>query len=152
MRFETAPAGGPRDVYAGYVLDNIEGETHTDTEYGVMAFESATGRVLWRTPLCRLRPGKFSAGFAETRRNKIRSFTSPPLYHEGTVYYNTNAGAVAALDALSGRVKWLMRYPYCAGQRPRRHARSVRRRQICGRQFAMSARTARCSGTTSGRC
>lgn len=114
IRFEAAPAGGPLTVYAGYVLDNIEGDTHVDTEYGVMAFESATGRVKWRTPLCRLQPGKFSAGFAQRRRHKIRSFTSPPLYHEGTVYYGSNAGAIAALDALSGRIKWLMRYPYYA--------------------------------------
>ena len=61
MRFEAAPAGGPRTVYAGYVLDNIEGDTHTDTEYGVMAFESATGRVQWRRPICRLRPGQVLA-------------------------------------------------------------------------------------------
>ncbi|MCG3178576.1 MAG: Outer membrane protein assembly factor BamB [Phycisphaerae bacterium] len=112
MRFEAAPAGGPRTVYAGYVLDNIEGETHTDTEYGVMAFESTTGRLQWRTPVCTLAPGKFAGGFAEHRRNRIRSFTSPPLYHQGTVYYTTNAGAIAAMDALSGRIKWLIRYPY----------------------------------------
>ena len=112
MRFESAPAGGPRTVFAGYVLDNIEGQTHTDSEYGVIAFDSRTGRQLWRTPLCRLAPGKFAAGYAETRRNRIRSFTSPPLYHQGTIYYTTNAGAVAAIDSLSGRVKWLMRYPY----------------------------------------
>ena len=112
MRFETAPAAGPRTLYAGYVLDNIEGETHTDTEYGLIAFENTTGRVRWRKPLCRLAPGKFSGGFATRHRNRIRSFMSPPLYHQGTVYYNTNAGAVAALDARSGRIKWLMRYPY----------------------------------------
>ena len=112
MRFEAAPAGGPRTIFAGYVLDNIEGETHTDTEYGVIAFESTTGRVHWRKPLCRLAPGKFTAGFAVRRRNRIRSYVSPPLYHQGTVYYNTNAGAIGALDARSGRIKWLMRYPY----------------------------------------
>ena len=112
MRFEAAPAGGPRAVYAGYVLDNIEGDTHTDTEYGLIAFDSTTGRIRWRKPLCRLAPGKFSAGFAVRRRNRVRSFTSPPLYHQGTVYYNTNAGVIAALDSLSGRIKWLMRYPY----------------------------------------
>lgn len=112
MRIESAPSGGPRTIYAGYVLDNIEGETHTDSEYGVVALDSATGRVQWRTPLCRLAPGKFSGGLAETRRNRIRSFTSPPLYHQGTIYYTTNAGALAALDSLSGRVKWLTRYPY----------------------------------------
>jgi len=115
MRFEAAPAGGPRTVYANYVLDNIEGETHTDTEYGVIAFESTTGRVQWRKPLCRLAPGKFSAGFAVRRRNRVRSYTSPPLYHQGTVYCNTNAGGIAALDARSGRVKWLMRYPSWPG-------------------------------------
>ncbi|MFO7900240.1 MAG: PQQ-binding-like beta-propeller repeat protein, partial [Planctomycetota bacterium] len=112
MRFETAPAGGPRTVYVGYVLDNIEGESHTDTEYGVIAFDSTSGRIRWRRGLCRLAPGKFAAGFAVRRRNRIRSFTSPPLYHQGTVYYCTNAGAIAAVEALSGRVKWLMRYQY----------------------------------------
>ena len=112
MRFEAAPTGGPRTIYAGYVLDSIEGDTHIDSEYGVIAFESTTGRVQWRTALCRLAPGKFSSQFAEQRRNRIRSFTSPPLCHEGTVYYNTNAGAVAAIDGQSGRVKWLARYPY----------------------------------------
>ena len=115
MRFETAPTGGPRAVFAGYVLDNIEGQTHTDTEYGVIAFESISGRILWRKPICRLAPGKFAAGFARRVRNRIRSFESPPLYHQGTVYYCTNAGAVGALDARSGRVKWIIRYPYANG-------------------------------------
>jgi outer membrane protein assembly factor BamB/tetratricopeptide (TPR) repeat protein len=112
MRIDTAPAGGPRAVFAGYVLDNIEGATHTDTEYGIIAFESRTGRLLWRKPICRLAPGKFTAGFAVRIRNRIRSFISPPLYHQGTVYYCTNAGAIGALDARSGRVKWVIRYPY----------------------------------------
>ncbi|MCX7806314.1 MAG: PQQ-binding-like beta-propeller repeat protein, partial [Planctomycetota bacterium] len=114
MRFECAPAGGPGAVYAGYILDDIEGETHVDSEYGVIALESKTGRILWRRPICRYRPGLFSAGMAARYRNRIRSFVSPPLYHEGTVYYCTNMGAVAAIDALSGRVRWAMRYPYYA--------------------------------------
>ena len=53
-RILAPPAGGPKAVYAGYVLDDIEGDTHTDTEYGLIAFESTTGRVLWQTQLCRL--------------------------------------------------------------------------------------------------
>jgi outer membrane protein assembly factor BamB/tetratricopeptide (TPR) repeat protein len=111
LRFEAAPAAGSGSVYAGYVLDNIRGVTHIDSEYGLMAFEAKTGRIRWRTPVCRLRPGGFSASLVGGRRNRIRSFTSPPLYHQGTIYYCTNAGAVAALDALSGRIKWVMRYP-----------------------------------------
>ncbi len=115
IRFEATPAGGPRTIFAGYVLDNIEGETHTDSEYGLMAFDSTTGRIRWRTALCRMLPGKFAARDVIDRRNRIRSFCSPPLYHQGTVYYTTNAGAIAAVDGQSGRIKWLMRYPYHPG-------------------------------------
>ncbi|MFO7899240.1 MAG: PQQ-binding-like beta-propeller repeat protein, partial [Planctomycetota bacterium] len=53
MRFLVAPAGGPRTVFAPYILDNIQGETHTDTEYGLIAFDSASGRIRWRRELCR---------------------------------------------------------------------------------------------------
>jgi outer membrane protein assembly factor BamB/tetratricopeptide (TPR) repeat protein len=112
IRFEATPAAGPGAIFAGYILDNIQGNAHTDTEYGLMAFESTTGRVLWRREICRLQPGLFAGGFAVAYRNRIRSFASPPLYHEGTVYFCTDAGAVAAVDALSGQVKWLIRYPY----------------------------------------
>lgn len=112
MRFECAPTAGPGTIYANYILDNIKGDTHIDTEYGVIAFESATGRVKWRRQVCRLQPGKFDGSFGSVRRNRIRSFSTSPIYHEGTVYVNSNAGAVAAMDSLSGRIKWLMRYPY----------------------------------------
>ena len=112
MRFENAPAGGPGTIYANYVLDNIKGDTHIDSEYGVIAFESTTGRVKWRRQVSRLQPGKFDGSFGNNRRNRIRSFFSPPLYHEGTVYVCSNAGTVAAMDGLSGRIKWLLRYPY----------------------------------------
>lgn len=111
LRFGSAPTGGPRTIFASYIQDNVEGQTHIDSEYGIIAFESTTGRVRWKSSLCRLRPGKFAGAFRQ-RRNRIRSFSSPPLYHQGTVYHTTNAGTVAAVDALSGRVKWLMRYPY----------------------------------------
>ncbi len=112
MRFRTAPAAGPSTVYAGYVQDNIGSGVHIDSEYGVIAFESRTGRVKWRRPLCWIRPGKFASSFGGGVRLRIRSFSSPPIYHQGTVYYCTNAGSIAALDALSGRVKWLTKYPY----------------------------------------
>ena len=112
MRFKSAPAAGPSTVYAGYYLDNIDSGVHIDTEYGVIAFESRTGRVKWRRSVCSLRPGKFAVSFGSGVRLRVRSFVTPPLYHQGTVYYCTSAGTVAALDALSGRIKWLMKYPY----------------------------------------
>jgi outer membrane protein assembly factor BamB/tetratricopeptide (TPR) repeat protein len=112
MRFECAPAAGPSTIYANYVLDNIKGDTHIDSEYGIIAFESSTGRVKWRRQVCRLQPGKFDGSFGSVRKNRIRSFFTPPLYHEGTVYVCSNAGAITAMDSLSGRIKWLIRYPY----------------------------------------
>jgi len=115
MRFECAPTGGPGTIYANYVLDNIKGDTHIDSEYGVIAFESTSGRVKWRRQVCRLQPGKFDGSFGSPRRNRIRSFFSPPLFHQGTIYVSPNAGAIAAMDSLSGRIKWLMRYPYYPG-------------------------------------
>ncbi|MCX7803966.1 MAG: PQQ-binding-like beta-propeller repeat protein [Planctomycetota bacterium] len=111
MSLGCVPAVGEGCVYAGYVLDDIRGVTHVDTEYGLVAIECDTGRIRWRTALCRLPTGRFTTGSWAGRR-RIRSFSSPPLYHEGTVYYCTNAGAVAAVDALSGRVNWITRYPY----------------------------------------
>jgi len=112
MRYEAAPAIGPRTVYAGYVKDDIEGDTHIDTAYGLRAFDAATGRVLWETEICRLAPGKFTTGVAVAHRNRIRSFTSPSVLHQGILYHNTNAGAIAALNARSGRIEWVMLYPY----------------------------------------
>jgi outer membrane protein assembly factor BamB len=111
-RFESVPAGGPSSVFAGYIRNDIQGDTHIITEYGLVGLESGTGRVLWKRDLSSLPPGRFTSGFAVRYRNRIRSFSSPPLYHQGTVYYSTNAGVVSAVDALSGQVKWLFRYPY----------------------------------------
>ncbi len=113
MSFRTAPAAGPSTVYAGYIMDNTASGVHIDSEYGIIAFESQTGRVKWQRAICRLRPGKFaSQQFAGGVRKRIRSYASPPIYHQGTVYFCTNAGSIAALDALSGRIKWLTKYPY----------------------------------------
>src|SRR5262249_61628003 len=66
------------------------------------------GRAPSPTPLRATPP----CGFFTPRRTPIRIFSPPPLYHQGTVYYCTNAGVIAALDARSGRVKWYMRYPF----------------------------------------
>ncbi|PCJ58332.1 MAG: hypothetical protein COA79_13830 [Planctomycetota bacterium] len=112
MRFECAPTSGPGTIYANYVLDNIKGSTHIDSEYGIIAYDSVTGRMKWRRQICRLMPGKFDGGFGVARRNRIRSFFSPPLYHQGTIYTCTNSGVIAALNSVSGRIKWLFRYPY----------------------------------------
>ena len=42
---------------------------------------------------------------------KIRILSSTPLVNEGVVYHVTNAGIVAAVDAQTGNIRWLTRYP-----------------------------------------
>jgi outer membrane protein assembly factor BamB/tetratricopeptide (TPR) repeat protein len=106
------PAGGRRTIYASYVVDNIEGETHLDTVYGVRAFDSTTGRILWSRELNRLDVGKFMLSELTTIRNRIRSYASPPVLREGTLYCTSDAGVFAALEASTGQVKWITRYPY----------------------------------------
>ncbi|PCJ58613.1 MAG: hypothetical protein COA79_12705 [Planctomycetota bacterium] len=112
MRYESAPIAGPQTIYIGYVQDNIEGDTHFDSIYGIRAFDSLTGQLVWDTKICRLAPGKFTAGHAYKIRNRIRSFMSSPVLYQGTLYYVTNAGAIASVNARSGGIKWIMRYPY----------------------------------------
>jgi len=106
------PAGGRRTIYASYVIDNIEGQTHLDTVYGVRAFDATTGRIQWSRELCRLNVGKFMLSELITIRNRIRSYSTPPVLHEGTLYCISNAGVMAALEASTGSIKWLTRYPY----------------------------------------
>ncbi len=106
------PVGGRRAVYAPFVVDNIEGETHIDSVYGVRAFDSTTGRILWSRELCRLNVGKFMLSELVTIRNRIRSYSTPPVLHEGILYCSTNAGVFAAVEAASGTIRWVTRYPY----------------------------------------
>ena len=73
----------------------------------LVALDAATGRELWRTFVC---------------SRSIRSFLglgatgSPPAVSGGTVYYSTNLGALAALDAATGAIRWVQRYPSFHGQ------------------------------------
>jgi len=85
------------------------GLTHLGEEAraSLVALDAATGRELWRTFVC---------------SRSIRSFLglgatgSPPGVGGGTVYYSTNLGAVAALDAATGAIRWVQRYPSFHGQ------------------------------------
>jgi outer membrane protein assembly factor BamB/tetratricopeptide (TPR) repeat protein len=83
-------------------------ESSTETWVYVAALEAETGRTAWVTYL----------GGAASSRDLMRNtpLGSPPghrlLSLDGrSVYYQTNMGAVAALDAETGEVRWLATYP-----------------------------------------
>lgn len=69
----------------------------------VACFDADTGRPRWR---------RFVCGAETPARGVLAEYTHNLLtLSRGTLYYNTNLGAVAALRADDGRVLWLSLYP-----------------------------------------
>lgn len=108
-RYLAPPAAGPSVVYAPYVQDDIAGKSHLNSRTGVQCLDSRTGRLIWGREVCHLSPAQFSIS---TRVRRVRVFGTQPTVKDGVVYHVTNAGVVAALDALSGRILWATRYPH----------------------------------------
>ncbi|HPD14543.1 MAG TPA: PQQ-binding-like beta-propeller repeat protein [Planctomycetota bacterium] len=79
------------------------GITHLGEEAraSLVALDAATGQELWRTFACsRSIPAFLGMG----------ATPAPPAVSGGTVYYATNLGAVAAVDAATGALRWVHRY------------------------------------------
>jgi outer membrane protein assembly factor BamB len=91
-------------TYAGGMLYvpaiNLSGGTG---ESWLTAFDAATGRLLWRTLLC-------SGKVASTRIGLQPNYGLPPAVGGGSVYCVTNLGAVAAVNASSGHLRWVRIY------------------------------------------
>ncbi|MBA4389168.1 MAG: hypothetical protein C0404_14440, partial [Verrucomicrobia bacterium] len=107
-RYQASPAAGRGMVVAGITHDDIRGRTHISSSAELAAFESRTGKLLWRTTLARISPLKITQS---RYPRKIRILTTPPAVKDGVVYHVTNAGSIAAVDAQTGTVIWMTRYP-----------------------------------------
>ena len=70
------------------------------------------GRLKWRTRIC-------SAAALGSGEDQITHLLL--TLAGGRLYLNTNGGAVAAVDAASGRVLWLLRYPRAEPDRSSAH-------------------------------
>ncbi|MCX7803997.1 MAG: PQQ-binding-like beta-propeller repeat protein, partial [Planctomycetota bacterium] len=108
-RYLCTPTAGRNCVYAPFVYDEIAGNAHLFSEAGITCFDSRTGKIIWKRTLVRRSPDKFTIS---TARRKIRIYSSPPTLAGGTLYHTTNCGIVAALDAATGEVRWVSRYPH----------------------------------------
>lgn len=79
--------------------------------FWLVALDARDGSVLFRTPLHR----------------EGTELTKPPaapvVVESGTAYVLTNAGAVAAVDTLTGNLKWIRRYERSDPLRPRARVR-----------------------------
>ncbi|MFO7899303.1 MAG: PQQ-binding-like beta-propeller repeat protein, partial [Planctomycetota bacterium] len=107
-RYQASPAGARGMVVAPVVHDDIRGRTHISSSAELAAFETRSGKRLWQTRLSQISPLKITQS---RYPRKIRVFSTTPLVKDGVVYHVTNAGVVAAVDARTGRARWLTRYP-----------------------------------------
>ena len=69
----------------------------------VACFDALGGKQLWRTRICSSQP--LSAGPLPVISQNLLTIAGD------RVYYNTNHGAVAALDIATGSLAWITRYP-----------------------------------------
>jgi hypothetical protein len=95
--FEGTPVTDGVRLYVAMRHSEIRAVSH------VACYEMQTGEQHWRRKICS----------AETLGQGQRRELSHNLLTlaEGTLYYNTNLGAVAAISVPEGNVKWVTRYP-----------------------------------------
>lgn len=108
--FEGSPVSDGGRVYVALRRSDVRPQAY------VACYDAQTGRKLWRQFVCA----------AETpARGQIEEVTSNLLtLAEGTLYYNTNLGAVASLAVEDGRINWLSLYERADGgdlSRPATH-------------------------------
>ena len=89
--FEGPPAADSSNIYVGMRRGFPWSESY------VACFDAQTGQLRWRTKVCE------ADSVYRTANNLV-------TLHEGVVYYNTNLGSIAALEADTGMVRWVYRY------------------------------------------
>lgn len=95
--FEGAPLAADGDVYVALRRNDIRPQAH------VACLDSRSGTQRWR---------RFVAAAESPARGILHETTHNLLTLEGqTLYYNTNLGAVAALDRHAGAIHWVSLYP-----------------------------------------
>ena len=98
--FEGAPVADEHSVYVG-LTDRVE-----MTATYVVCFDANSGATRWVRYVCEANANNdpFSPSFEIAHRLLTLSGS--------TLYYQTNLGALAALDAETGGVRWLATYPW----------------------------------------
>ncbi len=95
--FEGSPVVDGSDLYVAMRKSDVRPQAY------VACFDVETGRRRWRTMVCAAEtPG--GGQIDEITHNLL-------TLEQGTLYYNTNLGAVAALAARDGRLQWATLYP-----------------------------------------
>jgi outer membrane protein assembly factor BamB len=94
--FEGSPLADDANVYVAMRRSDVRPEAH------VACFDAATGHRRWRRFICAADTP--AQGQADELTHNLLTLA------EGTIYYNTNLGAVASLARRNGTIRWLRRY------------------------------------------
>ncbi len=94
--FEGSPVTDGVNVYVAMRRSGVQPQAY------VACLDAEQGRLRWRRLICSAESP--AQGQAEEITHNLLT-----LDH-GTLYYNTNLGAIAALDARDGQPKWISRY------------------------------------------
>ncbi|MBA2116569.1 outer membrane protein assembly factor BamB family protein [Bremerella alba] len=97
----TAIIQGDR-LYCGMIKSGVRDES------AVACFDWTTSQMLWRRTVCLTQP--YGSGLVADGEYGFRSHNLLTL-KDGVLYYNTNHGVIAALEADRGEMLWLTRYP-----------------------------------------
>jgi outer membrane protein assembly factor BamB len=95
--FEGSPVVDGTDLYVAMRKSDVRPQAH------VACFDLQTRRLRWRTMVCAAESP--SGGQTEEITHNLLTL------EQGTIYYNTNLGAVGALSARDGRLHWATLYP-----------------------------------------
>lgn len=94
--FEGTPLVDGQDVYVAMRRGDVRPQAH------VACLDAETGRLRWR---------RFIVSAETPAQGQMEEVTHNLLtLAGGTLYYNTNLGCVAALEARDGQVRWITRY------------------------------------------
>ena len=95
--FEGSPVVDGSDLYVAMRKSDVRPQAH------VACFDLQTRRLRWRTMVCAAETP--SGGQTEEITHNLLTL------EQGTIYYNTNLGAVGAVSARDGRLTWATLYP-----------------------------------------
>ena len=71
-------------------------------DYYLVCLDAADGKIIYETFLC--------TRIATVRGGEVLYPPAPAVVADGTIYVATNAGAVCAVDIMSGRLRWVALY------------------------------------------
>lgn len=105
---------GPPLVSAGKMFVAVRKRDETRTQLIVRCIDVTTQKLIWERPICN----------AETRGRGLRDEASQTmlLLDGDRLYVAPHLGCVASLDAASGGVRWITRYPRAAFPTPEARA------------------------------